>query len=123
MAVTFTRRAFTGSTNGKAIDISTEVASPGVTIHTVGSATGSITSFDEIWLYCSNQGISNHILSIEFGGTATTDIIVQTVPTKDGAHLIIPGISLTATASIIRAFSTTTATGVLQITGHVNHIA
>ena len=117
MPLTYTRQLLSGSTNGRPIEVAT-IASPGTIIHTV-QATGT-DAREEVHLYAWNDATATMPLTIEFGATATTDQILVHLPSQVGLSLVIPGISLTATDSIVRAFTTGAATDALAIAGWVN---
>ena len=117
MALVYTTQLLSGSTNGRPIEVGT-VATPGTTLHTV-QATGTAAR-EEVHLYVANRSTATAPVTIELGGTATTDQIMTHIPSQAGFHLVIPGISFTATTSIIRAFTTGTATDAITIGGWVN---
>ena len=104
-----------GSANGTPIQVAA-TASPGTTIHTVG--TGSV---DEIYLWAANISTSPVALTIEFGGTGDANSACKTVviPANSPPIPIIPGIRLNSTL-VVKAFAGTT--NVINITGHVNRI-
>ncbi len=112
MAV-FTKEFLSGSTNGKAILISA-TSSAGTTLHTVG-----VSAIDELWIYAYNNDVSAINLTIEWGGTTTTDQITQSIPSKQGLVLIIPGLVL-SNSLVIRGFASTG--NQITITGFVNRI-
>ena len=117
MALTYTRHPLSGSTNGRPIEVAA-VATPGITLHTV-QATGT-DGREEVHLYAANRSTATAPLTIELGGTATTDQIMLHLPSQTGFDLIVPGISFTATTSIVRAFTTGTATDAIAIAGWAN---
>ena len=117
MALTYTRNPLSGSTDGRPIEVAT-VATPGTTLHTV-QATGT-DAREEVHLYAANRSTATAPVTIELGGTATTDQIMTHIPAQAGFDLVIPGISFTATTSIVRAFTTGTATDAITIAGWVN---
>lgn len=117
MALVYSRQLLSGSTNGRPIEVAT-IATPGTTIHTV-QATGT-DAREEVHLFAANRDTTAMPLTIEHGGTATTDLITSFIPALAGWFRIDPGISLTATTSIIRAFTTGTATDSLVLSGWVN---
>lgn len=117
MALTYSRQIFSGSSNGLPIEVSA-VSSPGTTIHTVGATATSAR--EEIILYMTNGATVDQPVTVELGGTSTKDHIKATIPSRQGLQLMVPGISLTATSSIVRAFSTGTATETLRACGWVN---
>lgn len=114
---TFTKRALSGSTNGRMIKVAA-TATAGTTIHTAVTGT---TDFDEIWLYAANNHTADVNLTIEFGGTTSPDDLIQfSVPYKSGLYLIVPGWVL-QNGLLVRAFAATT--NVISIGGWVNRIA
>ena len=117
MALTFSRHPFSGSTDGRPIEVAA-IGSLGTIIHVVQSV--ATDAREEIHLYANNRATATSVLTIELGGTATTDHIMAHLPAQSGFFLIVPGISFTATTSIIRAFTTGTATDKITIAGWVN---
>ncbi len=112
MAV-FTKEFLSGSSSGKAILVS-NTASPGTDIHIVGAS-----AKDEVWLYAYNNNSSAINLTIEWGGITTTDHITQSIPSKQGLVLIIPGIILSNSVTV-KAFAGTG--NQITITGFINRI-
>lgn len=104
------------ATDGRSVEINA-VSSPGTTLHTVGTGTDN---WEEIFLQAVNRQATGHILVIEFGGTATTDLIHTNVAPRELPIELIGGMALMATTSIVRAYAT--ATGCISIFGHVNRI-
>jgi phosphoribosylformimino-5-aminoimidazole carboxamide ribonucleotide (ProFAR) isomerase len=117
MALVYSRHPLSGSTNGRPIEIAT-VATPGTTLHTV-QATGT-DAREEVHMYVANRATATMPVTIEFGGTATTDQILAQIPAQAGLDLVTPGLSLTATTSIVRGFTTGTATDAIAVLGWVN---
>ena len=117
---TFSKIALSGSTDGKMIKVAA-TATAGTTIHT-GSTTA--TTFDEVWLYAVNSDTTARKLTIEWGGTASPDDLIEfTVPAESGLYLIVPGLVIKGNASaalVVRAFAGTT--NVINIAGYVNRI-
>ena len=116
---TYSKIALSGSTDGKQIKVAA-TATPGTTIHT-GSSTAS--TFDEIWLYAVNTDTTDRKLTIEWGGTAAPDDLIEfTVKAENGLYLIVPGLVIkgNATPLVVRAFAATT--NVICISGYVNRI-
>lgn len=113
---TFSKLPLSGSTNGKAVLVAA-TSTPGTVIHTAISGT---SSFDEIWLYCQNTSASSVALDIEYGGTATADLIEISIPGESGLVLVVPGLFLN-NSLVIRAFAATT--NVLSIHGYVNRVS
>lgn len=116
----FSKLALSGSTDGKMIKVAA-TATAGTTIHT-GSSTA--TTFDEVWLYAVNTDTTDRKLTIEWGGTASPDDLIEfTVTAESGLFLIVPGLILKGNASaalVIRAFAATA--NVVNIAGYVNRI-
>lgn len=117
MATTYTRQLLSGSTNGRMIEVNA-TSSPGTTIHTVQAT--ATAAREEVIAYAvrGSTATGDQLLTVEFGGTATEDQVVVLVNELDSPSLVIPGVSLTATTSIVRAFAT--ATGLFRIMGWVN---
>ena len=112
---TFNKIPLSGSTNGKGILVAA-TATPGTLIHTAGAGT---TNFDEVWIYCQNTSTSSVALDIEYGGTATADLIEITIPGESGLVLVVPGFFLN-NALVVRAFAATT--NVITIHGYINRV-
>lgn len=114
---TFTKRALSGSTNGRGILVAA-TATPGTAIHT--AVTGS-TDYDELWLYAINNHSSSLVLTIEFGGvTSPNDLITSSIPSKSGLYLVVPGLVL-QNGLLVKAFAGTT--NLVSVHGWVNRIA
>ena len=97
-----------------------QTATAGTTIHT-GSATA--TTFDEVWLYAVNSDSTARKLTIEWGGVASPDDLIEfTVPAEDGLYLMVPGLVLkgNATPLVVKAFCASA--NVVSIAGFVNRI-
>ncbi len=90
-----------GSTNGKQIKIAA-TSTPGTLLHT---AVVGVTSLDEVWGWVTNNDTVSRNLTVEMGGVATPDDLIQlAVPSKTGLYLVIPGIRFN-NGAVIRAFS------------------
>ena len=116
---TFSKIALSGSTDGKLVKVAA-TATAGTTIHT-GSTTA--TTYDEVWLYAVNSDTTNRKLTIEWGGTAAPDDLIElTITAESGLVLVVPGLVLkgNATALVVRAFAATA--NVISIGGYVNRI-
>jgi len=112
----FLKLKLSGSSNGKAIKIAA-TSTPGTLIHTAVAGT---TSMDEVWLYVTNNHTASLALTIEWGGVAVPDdIIQQSIPAKTGLYLLIPGLILN-NDMVLRAFAQTA--NLLTISGWVNRI-
>jgi len=116
---TFSKTILSGSTDGKGIKVAA-TATAGTTIHT-GSSTA--TTLDEIWLYAVNTSASDVKLTIEWGGVASPDDLIEyTVKAENGLYLIVAGnlIKGNATPLVVRAFAATA--NVIVMHGYVNRI-
>lgn len=114
---TYSKRALSGSTNGRQIKV-VSTATAGTTIHTAVTGTSDL---DEIWLYAVNMHTADVNLTIEFGGTTSPDdLIQQTIATKAGLALVIPGLVL-QNECVVKAFASVA--NVVLISGFVNRVA
>jgi hypothetical protein len=114
----YTPNVLSGSTNGRPIQVNA-TASPGTTIHTVSTATGAV---EDIFIDAYNVGSGDKTLTIEFGGTATTNHLYALIPSQAGPYRVVSGLRLNgATGMTIAAFAS--ATGNFVITGGVNRSA
>ena len=114
MATTFTKVVLSGSTDGRAVHITT-TATPGTLVHTA-----SATALDEIWMYAMNIDTTARKITVEYGGTSGVDHIEVTIPAESGMLLVVPGTLLT-NSLVVRVFASTA--GVINIFGYVNRIA
>jgi hypothetical protein len=116
----FSKNLLSESDEGQPIDI-VATASPGTLVHLTAASASQI---DEIWLYATNNdaGSADSLLSIEFGGTASSNLIAFEVPYQDGLTLMVPGLPLTgdgSTGSGVRVYGPAG----LSVAGYVNRIA
>ena len=110
------KRKLSASTDGKQIKVAA-TSTPGTTIHTAVAGTTAGT-FDEIWLYATNNHTASVALTIEFGGTSSPDdLIVVTLASKSGLVPILPGLIL-QNGAVVKAFAGTA--NVVCISGWVN---
>jgi hypothetical protein len=117
---TFSKTILSGSTDGKAIKV-VATSTPGTTIHT-GSTSASV--LHEVWLYAMNTDTTARKLTVEWGGTASPDDLIElTVPAESGLVLVVPGLLIKGNASalVIRAFAATA--NVVTVSGFVNVIS
>lgn len=106
------KELLSGSTDGRVIKVAA-TATPGTLIHTADAA-----SKDEIWLWAINSDPTERKLTIEFGGVAVPDDLIEMpIPPEDGPHLIVPGLILT-NLLIVRAFGA--AADLILVGGFVN---
>lgn len=115
---TIEKLVLSGSVNGRPIPI-TATGSVGNSIHTVSTST---SSFDEIWLYATNNSANATNLTLEFGNTGSADQIQSSIPSRTGLYLIVPGIPLrgNSTPPVVRAYAGTS--GSISLSGWVNRI-
>ena len=113
---TISRVILSGKADGKLIKV-TATSSAGTTIHTAIAGT---TDMDEIWLYACNTDAADKKLTIEWGGTASPDDLIEvTIPGESGLVKIVEGLIL-QNGAVVRAFAETT--NVINIGGFVNRI-
>jgi hypothetical protein len=113
---TYSKVILSGSTNGKQIKVAA-TSTPGTTIHTAGAGT---TNADEIWLYVTNNHTASVAVTIEWGGTASPDDLIQmSIPSKTGLYLLVPGLVLN-NSLVVKVFAATT--NVICVSGWVNRI-
>lgn len=113
---TYSKVKLSGSTNGKQIKVAA-TATPGTLIHTAVSGT---TDLDEIWLYLTNNHTASVLVTIEFGGVASPDDLIQiTIPAKQGLYLVVPGLLL-QNSLVVRMFAATA--NVISVSGWANRI-
>ena|SRR3990167_5144021 len=112
-----TKRLLSASSAGRGISV-TGTTATGSIIHT--SVTGT-TSFDEVWMWAVNTATVSKKLTVEWArSTGSAGQQVEfTVPSEDGAYLIIPGWPLN-TGRSVRAFAATAS--VITAHGYVNRI-
>lgn len=112
----FSKLPLSGSTNGRLIKI-VPTATLGTLIHT---AVAGSSDFDEIWLWAVNSDTVARKLTLEFGGIASPDDLIElTVPAESGLMLVIPGILL-QNGLLLHAFAA--AANVVMVGGYVNRI-
>lgn len=112
----YSKFALSASTNGKSITVATD-ASEGTTIHT---AVDNETDWDELWLYAMNNTTENVLLTVQWGGTETSDSLQVTIGPQNGLYLVVPGLVLQNEA-VVRAFAGSA--NVIRIYGYVNRIS
>lgn len=107
-----------GSTDGRGIKV-VATGSPGTTIHTSVAGTTAGT-FDEIFLFAYNSDTVTRNLTVQFGGTTSPDDdIYQSIPSKQGLTLVVPGLIL-QNGTIVKAYAD--AANVITIQGYCNQI-
>jgi hypothetical protein len=108
---TYTKVKLSGSTDGRPVAVAA-TATPGTTIHTAHA-----TALDEILLVASNIDTSDRDLTIEHGGTATSDNLKITIPAQSIVEL--PAFVLT-NSLVLKAFASSA--NKINIAGAVNRI-
>lgn len=113
---TFSKKPLSGNTTGLGILV-TGTTSGTTTIH---DTTGTGTTFDEVWLYATNNDASSVNLTIEYGTTTSTNVIKQAIPATSGLTILVPGLIL-GPSSAITAYAGSASKVV--IFGYVNRIS
>ena len=110
------KQLLSGSSIGRMIKV-VAVATPGTLIHT---AIAGAVDIDEVWLYACNTDAAAQKLTIEYGGVAAPDDLIElTLEAETGLVLVVPGLVLQNTL-VIRAFAA--AANVVLVGGFVNRI-
>ncbi len=110
----YSKLVLSGSTDGRLIKV-VPTATAGTLIHTAHA-----TALDEIWLRAVNSDTADWKLTIEYGGVASPDDLIEfTVPAEDGLYNILDGLVLT-NSLVVRAFCASA--NVVMIGGFVNRI-
>lgn len=110
------KQLLSGSTNGRMIKV-VQTATAGTLIHT---AVSGVSDIDELWLWAVNSDTTDRKLTIEYGGVATPDDLIEvTIRAESGLVLIVPGMVL-QNSLVIRAFAA--AANVVMVGGFVNRI-
>ena len=107
-----------GPGDGRLIKVAA-TGTPGTTIHTAGSVTGT-DNYDEIWLWAVNTTTVSEKLTIEWGTTSAPDDNIELVLSpENGLITIIPGMIL-QNSLVVRAFAAQA--NVVSLGGFVNQI-
>jgi len=135
MAGVFSKQFFSSSANGIYYGLPISITGSGTfpsapnfgtQIHTIASGS---TEIDEVWLYATNVATTPRGLAVQFGYTGSTYEIIQTIPSRSGLTLIIPGLSVGKTGSasdertIAAYVNGTSYTGDVTVTGFINRIS
>ncbi len=86
---TISRRVLSASTRGRAIAVTATVGV--TTIHTADTGTAV---FDEVYLYCQNNYSKSFELILEIGQSATTTVVIASIPPRGVPELVLPGFTL-----------------------------
>lgn len=117
MANTFSKIAFSESTNGKQILVAGTTSGSATPIHTAIAGT---TSWDEVWLYAYNESNAAVNVSILWGGIAEPDNVSRvTVQPQSGRTLLIDG-GIIQNSLVVSAYAQVT--NVILISGYINRI-
>lgn len=112
---TYTPQTASGSTSGRMVKVAA-TATAGTLLHTAHA-----TDQDEIYVWAVNSSGSGVKLTIEFGGVASPDdLIEKTIAAEDGFVLIVPGIRLTGGLAV-RAFAASA--NVIMCAVNINRIS
>ena len=111
----YTKVKLSGSTDGRMIKV-VQTATAGTAVHTAHA-----TSLDEVWLWAVNSDTTPRKLTIEFGGVAAPDDLIEVmVPAESGLMLVVPGLILTNSLAV-KAFCASA--NVVMVGGYVNRIS
>lgn len=114
----YSKKVFSGCTNGAALAVGTATTDGGTLVHTAVTATGA-NQADEIWIWAYNESAATVTLNFRHGtATAASLGSTFTMPSKEGLFLISPGLILNG-ALTSRCFAS--ASGV-HVVGYVNSV-
>ena len=108
----YTKQLLSGSTNGKQISV---YSGGTVTLHT---AVAGASSLDEIYLYATNPGSSDAVITVLWGGVALGNQTLATVTAQAGRVLLMDGMLL-QNGLTVQAYAST---GTVSVDGFVNRI-
>ncbi len=110
-----TKLKLSGSTDGRMIKV-VATATAGTAIHTAHAS-----NLDEIFLYAVNSDTTSRKLTIEYGGVAAPDDLIElTIAPEDGLVLVVAGLLLT-NSLLVKAFAASA--NVVMVGGYVNRIS
>ena len=123
---TFSKEYLSTSTLGEPTLMTSTTAGSPTPIYVTGT---SGTVEDELWLYAANSHSADVEMILFFGyatgsvPTAPADTLYQTITTKAGMTLVIPGLVVTGSGSATPSVSAYDVTGsVINVWGYVNRI-
>ena len=100
---TFTKQLASGSTSGKAVEITGTSSGSGQTVHTADSDAGDI---DEVTLYATNIGTVAETLTVEWGATNSANEIKIDIEPQSGLTLIASGLLISG-GLVVSAYAST----------------
>lgn len=113
----FEKIKLSGSTNGKGVKV-VATATAGTTIHT---ATATAATIDEVWLWAVNSDTAAVKLTIEAGGAAAPDNLIEvTIPPESGLVCVMPGLPFDG-GVVIAAFAGTA--NVVMLYGYAHRMS
>ena len=122
---TYTKVKLSASDDGLGIPIAVMGGAPNLTKTDVHQPPDGTASLDEVWIWATNYSTSDKELTIYFGGLTGSSAnaafsTVQTISSKSGLKLVIPGI-VVQDEHLIEAVVNTDDTAVV-LYGYVNRI-
>ena len=72
-------------TGGRLIAVTGTDTSGAVAVHTAVAGT---TNYENVWIYANNTDTSEIVLTIEWGGTGTGDVIVVKIPAQPSVFFL-----------------------------------
>ena len=114
---TAVKRILSGSTDGQAILVADTTLS-GTLLHTSVAGTTPGT-YDEVWLWATNNDASVQQLNIAFGASGASDIFSVNLASKSGLIPLTPGLPLQNTTLVSACAS---AANVVTVHGFANQI-
>lgn len=111
---TYSKLKLSGSTDGRLIKV-VATSTAGTTVHAAHAS-----ALDEIHLWAVNSDAAAIKLTIEYGGVASPDDLIEfTVPAESGLFRILPGLVLTNSLTVA-AFAAQA--NLVMVGGYVNRI-
>ena len=118
---TWSKVALNGSTAGQGISVTGTSPTTGTVLHTPASGGG----YDEVVVYAYNPVTDAREISFSIGPTTSPNSrwthVLPATPNLAGLQPVVPGLLLTATGSVLRAYAT--ANDAVRLFGWVNRYA
>ena len=116
----FTKLHLSGSVDGRNIRV-VATATPGTTIHTATSSTGS-DSYDEVWIWAGSTSAAPINMTIQVSGISDEgdSINARVQPAYAGLTLVVPGLPY-RNAVVLTATAATASR--VNLSGYVNRIS